>query len=35
MKNRLAEIEKSFGAGRLTAFCHERELKDEILPFSF
>ena len=34
MKNRLAEIEKSFGAERLTAFCHERELKDEILSFS-
>ena len=33
MKNCLAEIRESFGAERLTALSHERELKDEHFIF--
>ncbi|EHG98900.1 hypothetical protein HMPREF9441_03259 [Paraprevotella clara YIT 11840] len=33
MKNRLAEIGKSFGAERLTTLSHERKLKDGLSIF--
>ncbi|EHH01780.1 hypothetical protein HMPREF9441_00233 [Paraprevotella clara YIT 11840] len=33
MKNRLAEIDKSFGAELFTVSCNERKMKDDIFIF--